>query len=67
MVSAVFVTPVVQIHLAVDALEESILLTMIERSGARIAFSLPDDIARHIAEKIPEHLARTQARKPTRQ
>jgi hypothetical protein len=66
-VSAVFVTPVVQIHLTVDVLEENILLTMIDRSGAQTAFSLPDDIARHIAERIPEHLARVRAKKPTKQ
>jgi hypothetical protein len=67
-VSAVFATPVVQIGLAPDALEENILLTLVAPSGAQVTFSLPSHIARHLVERLPVHLAKARAASPaTRQ
>ena len=66
-ISAVFVTPVERAHLTVDILENNVLLTMIAPSGASIGFSLPEEIARLLVERMPVYLAQLRAAKPTRQ
>jgi hypothetical protein len=66
-VSATVVTPVARIRLGPDALGESILLAMIDGSGAEMTFSLVPEVARPLAERLPVHLARIEAVKPTKQ
>lgn len=55
--SAVFVTDVTRVGLAHDALGESILLTMIAGNGAQMMYSLSDEIAQTLAERLPVKLA----------
>jgi hypothetical protein len=63
--SAVYATPVVQIGLAPDALGENILLTLIAPSDAEVTFELPPHIVGHLVQRLPAHLARALAAKPS--
>lgn len=63
--SPVAVTEVVQIALNQESLGEKILLTLIAPSGSRATFAIPALIANLLVERLPVHLARMSAAKPT--
>jgi hypothetical protein len=65
-VDAVVATPVVQIALNTDSLDQDILLTMFGTSLAGQTFAVPSHIAQHLVDRLPTWIAKL--RKPkTRQ
>jgi imidazole glycerol phosphate synthase subunit HisF len=59
-------TPVAQIELGVDLHATEILLTMIDRNGARLGFSLPHEVARPLADRLPIRVGEIEAAAKTR-
>jgi hypothetical protein len=57
-VDAVVATPVVQIGLNTDALDQDILLTMIGSNWAGQTFAIPAHIAQHLVERLPDWIAK---------
>ena len=53
----VFQTPVVQVRLDTDAHVTEIHLTMISQNGAEATFSLPLNVAKPLAERLPARIA----------
>jgi imidazole glycerol phosphate synthase subunit HisF len=58
-------TPVSQIEMQVDLHGSEIFLTMIDRHGARVGFSLPPAVAQPLAERLPVRLAEILRARPT--
>ncbi len=63
----VFMTPVVQCGLHLDALNENILLTLISPNGEELKFEIRPTIAEALAQKLPSYLADLKATKPKAQ
>jgi hypothetical protein len=66
---AVFQTSVAQVRLNTDAHVTEIHLTMIAQNGAEATFSLPLNVAKPLAERLPARIAEieNQKRKHTKQ
>lgn len=64
---AISVTPVVQVGLNTDLHKTAIHLTMIDQNGAQMTFSLPPQVARPLADRLPVRIAEIEAEKPTKQ
>jgi len=62
-VSAVVTTPVVQIGVQPDSLEEAVLLTLASSTGTQMTFALPPHIARLLAEHLPASIAEIDSAK----
>jgi hypothetical protein len=64
---AVLMTPVVRVGLNVDLHKTAIHLMMIDPNGAQMAFSLPPELGRSLAERLPARLAEIEKEKATKQ
>lgn len=62
-IDAVLATPVAQIGLNTDALEQEILLTMIGENRARLSYAVPEHLAQELVDKLPKHIARLREKK----
>jgi hypothetical protein len=64
---AIVLTPVAQFYLNVDHHKTEIQLTMIDRRGARMGFSVPPHVAQSLIEPLRARLADIANAKPTKQ
>lgn len=64
---AISTTPVVQVGLNTDLHKTAIHLTMIDPNGAQMSFSLPLQVARQLAERLPGRVREIEEEKPTKQ
>jgi hypothetical protein len=60
-VSPEVVTPVTRVRLAIDALATHVLLWMIDPADVEICFALPLNVARALADRLPERVAQVEA------
>lgn len=66
-VQALVVHPVAQVQLAVDVLQQDVLLTIVAPTGAQMVLAFPPHIAAHIAAEIPGILEEMAGDDPSRQ
>jgi hypothetical protein len=57
-IDAVVATPVIQIALNTDALDQDILLSMYGVNWAAQTFAIPAHIAEHLVERLPDWIAK---------